>query len=367
YVDIPSGVTEFGRSDFSVAVWVKTSTNGAAVLAKSDGDGTWERHEKKFYVSNSGDSRQKPVGSAVLVGNNCDYISGSEVVGDGEWHHVAWTWDTGTKRGRAYVDSREGVTLANYNGGADNARDKLRIGFTPGGERTINFIGLMDDLRVYNRVLLAEEVKALHDAGLVPQPPSITSKPPEVAYADALYKYTVAAEGNPAAKITVKGLPAWLTFDGRDTISGTPSKGKVGVATASITVTATNGLGTDAQRFRIKALSVARALRALTQGLVGWWKFDEGRGNVAKDSSGKGHHGAIVGGRRVKGKISAGLAFDGVDDYVEATGCKGVLGTKPRTASAWIKTTDSDATIVSWGSDTTGNKWVFRVQNDDGI
>ena len=30
-----------------------------------------------------------------------------------------------------------------------------------------------------------------------------------------------------------------------------------------------------------------------TDGLVGWWKFDEGSGTVAYDSSGKGHHGNL--------------------------------------------------------------------------
>jgi hypothetical protein len=30
-------------------------------------------------------------------------------------------------------------------------------------------------------------------------------------------------------------------------------------------------------------------------GLVGWWRFDEGTGSVAKDSSGSGNNGAVYG------------------------------------------------------------------------
>ena len=33
---------------------------------------------------------------------------------------------------------------------------------------------------------------------------------------------------------------------------------------------------------------------AATPGLVGWWSFDEGAGDVAGDGSGNGNHGQIV-------------------------------------------------------------------------
>ncbi len=52
-------------------------------------------------------------------------------------------------------------------------------------------------------------------------------------------------------------------------------------------------------------------------GLVGYWKFDNGCGIVA-DSSGNGAHGTIYGGATwVDGKYGSALSFDGVDDYVE--------------------------------------------------
>jgi len=51
-------------------------------------------------------------------------------------------------------------------------------------------------------------------------------------------------------------------------------------------------------------------------GLVGWWRFDEGSGTVAEDSSGYGNHGTIYGATSVDGKYGKALSFDGVDDYV---------------------------------------------------
>ena len=51
---------------------------------------------------------------------------------------------------------------------------------------------------------------------------------------------------------------------------------------------------------------------------VGMWLFDEGRGNVAEDSSGTGNDGAIEGGAKwVDGKFGKALSLDGSDDYVE--------------------------------------------------
>ena len=56
---------------------------------------------------------------------------------------------------------------------------------------------------------------------------------------------------------------------------------------------------------------------ALLNGLVGWWKFDEGSGTVAYDSSGNGNDCNLSGGPIwTAGKIGGALTFDGQDDYV---------------------------------------------------
>ena len=56
-------------------------------------------------------------------------------------------------------------------------------------------------------------------------------------------------------------------------------------------------------------------------GLYGWWKLDDGKGDVAVDSSGNGHHAALVGAHGgptwAKTERGTALRFDGVDAYVE--------------------------------------------------
>ena len=66
----------------------------------------------------------------------------------------------------------------------------------------------------------------------------------------------------------------------------------------------------------VLALSVA--LTGTTKAeLVGWWRFDEGSGTVAHDTSGNGNDGTFNGDPQwVSGFMGGALEFDGVDDYV---------------------------------------------------
>ena len=52
--------------------------------------------------------------------------------------------------------------------------------------------------------------------------------------------------------------------------------------------------------------------------LVGWWKFDDGSGTTAVDSSGNGNDATVYGDPQwVAGWLDGALQFDGVDDYVD--------------------------------------------------
>jgi hypothetical protein len=73
-----------------------------------------------------------------------------------------------------------------------------------------------------------------------------------------------------------------------------------------------------------------------TRGLVAYWSFDEGSGNIAYDASGNGNHGTLTNGPKwTHGKIGGALSFDGVDDYVQVPDSP-VLTPKSFTVSSWI-------------------------------
>jgi len=74
-------------------------------------------------------------------------------------------------------------------------------------------------------------------------------------------------------------------------------------------------------------------------GLVGHWKFDDGSGSSAADSSGNNNTGTLINGPTwTAGKIDGALSFDGVDDYVQV-GAQDVAA--PWSASCWVKREDS--------------------------
>jgi hypothetical protein len=63
------------------------------------------------------------------------------------------------------------------------------------------------------------------------------------------------------------------------------------------------------------------------------------------------------------------LQFDGIDDYVEINGYKGITGTNSRTVTAWVKTDINDkyADIISWGSTDNGGRWLLTINPDGAL
>ena len=105
--------------------------------------------------------------------------------------------------------------------------------------------------------------------------------------------------------------------------------------------------------------------------LVGWWELDESEGGTAYDSSANGYNGTLNGDptwRPGGGRIGGALEFDGVGDYVEIEGYKGISGSNPRTVTAWVSVEPNASTlsIVRWGtSNISGATW-SNVINADG-
>ena len=98
--------------------------------------------------------------------------------------------------------------------------------------------------------------------------------------------------------------------------------------------------------------------------LVGWWKLDETSGKTAADSSKHNRKGALkedlsFDEGSAPGKIGKALKLGGEDGYVEITKYKGIVGTKPRTVMAWVKTTTSRGQVISWGADDFGQMFTF--------
>jgi N-acetylneuraminic acid mutarotase len=176
--------------------------------------------------------------------------------------------------------------------------------------------------------------------------PEISAQPQaQTVYADSNISFSVTAEG--------KYLTYQWKKDGSDLTGETNATLNITDANATLhdgnySVVVSNDFGSmESGMVEVKISD------SLLNGLVGWWKFDEGSGTVAYDSSGNGHDGNLTNGPTwVAGKIEGALSFDGVNDWVN-------LGADPfpdiglpnqaATFSIWFKiqTTTYTQTIFS--------------------
>jgi len=99
-----------------------------------------------------------------------------------------------------------------------------------------------------------------------------------------------------------------------------------------------------------------------TASLVAHYEFE----GTTNDSSSNGRNGTAVGDPIfVAGKIGQAISLDGIGDYVEITGYKGILGPNAITVTAWINTTATETgAIIGWGPNVGGQRFGFRI--DDG-
>ena len=151
YVNIGGYKGLLGGHAFTIAAWIKTSANGE-IVGWGNNTGT-ERVE--FRVSES----------RLRVEHGSGNRQGDTIVGDNQWHHVALTVEENSTISYPqviiYLDG-EDDTRTGTDTDAFNIVENYDLAI---GRRYNNdnrwFIGLIDEVRVYDRVLSAEEIQAL--------------------------------------------------------------------------------------------------------------------------------------------------------------------------------------------------------------
>ena len=167
YVDINSSIGQFGTGDFSIAQWLKapplTTVTQVLISNRQTDCGS-----SAFWGSGIFGTEDAKDGFILEVmgsgGTNYNNVQTALIVADGSWHHVVTTRVGATLtlyRDGALVTSSTGAGTANVSSGVNT-----RFGISacvPGGRAYLN--GAIDDVRVYNRALSADEIKRLYNLG----------------------------------------------------------------------------------------------------------------------------------------------------------------------------------------------------------
>ncbi len=83
-------------------------------------------------------------------------------------------------------------------------------------------------------------------------------------------------------------------------------------------------------------VSQVAAAAASAPGLLGHWRFEQGRGDVLEDSSGNGNTGDMLGSEWAKGDFGTALHFTGTDSCAAVPQLSGLDGSNELTVEAWV-------------------------------
>ena len=134
----------------SVAGWINTAAGIDRYIAT--------KHDDSFYFAVGGGSVAPHMLSFWLNGPSTSWFTGSTPVDDGQWHHVAATYDGATMS--VYVDGNLDGS-APRTGSIQAGTSTVLIGARYDGTNAGNFPGMIDELAIYDRALSAVEIQAL--------------------------------------------------------------------------------------------------------------------------------------------------------------------------------------------------------------
>ncbi len=264
YVTVNDSNTLDLTNAMTLEAWIKPTTlNGwNSILLKEQADNL----SYAMYANTDGN-----VPSGEIFSTYNDYVRSPSPVSVNNWTHIASTYNGTTLK--IYINGTE-VASKNTNGLIKTSNNALRIGGNSiWGEY---FNGVIDEIRIYNKVLSATEIQSDMNTAIGSSPtvtPSITVTPTQI----------------PTPTPTVSSAPT-------PTPTNTPASPPVAA-----------------------------------------FSFNENTGSTLNDSSGNGNNGTINGATWTTGKFGNALTFNGSSNYVTINDSNSLDLTNAMTLEAWVK------------------------------
>jgi hypothetical protein len=393
-------------------------TISACIRPQSFGQGGWGRIVDKGSNGSTGysfylDSPTSAIKYVTYGGNTTSSSAG--IIELDKWQHVAVVYDESSATVTFYLDGKEIGTTYYSTAPVDSSNAPLAIGIR-GYDLNRAFDGLIDNVRLYNQALDAEEILNLFNEDqpfgfrpigdkqvdensnltfeVITQLPNIVVElydhtlPSEPAFTENIFSWTPTYDdagsyevtfratqdeleefetiiitvnninGNPvlesigdksvivntaltftvnasdpdgdSVSYTADNLPDGAAFTNK-TFTWTPDYDQGGIY--EVTFIASDGQGQDSQTILITVIDFTPN----TDGLVGYWKFDELSGTTAADSSGLGNSATLVNSPTwTTGKVDGALSFNGENTYVNCGTDSSLNMANSLTICAWI-------------------------------
>ena len=340
----------FYNSGFTLEAWVQKASaarNDVAVVGSWTGSGgpmLWVDHLATRY-------------HLTLGGGLSSYLDSGHNPVAGQWQHLAATFDGTTAR--FYIDGSE-VASRTASGGIGSS-DVWRVGAygsSPGGF----FDGLIDEVRVYDRALSASEVEADMNQPVGIASGSAPTIPGNFA-STATTQTSISVGWNPSTDNN--GVSGYILY-----LNGSQVATTTGTAFTFTGLSCSTAYQLGVEAYDASGNTSPRAVKAVSTvscpdpvGLVAAYPFDEGAGQVANDTSGRGHAGAISGATWASGRHGNALSFNGTDSSVLLSGL-GSFYQDGFTLEAWVQkaSAKSDAAVVgTWTSNGGPMLWVDHL------
>ncbi|AQT67121.1 Alpha-amylase/pullulanase [Anaerohalosphaera lusitana] len=325
-----------------------------------------------------------PTGWNGIVFNRSQNAAGLNFGTGGElryhWDGTNWGWNSGlvptvgqwnfvalvVEPDRATIYLSDGATVqsaTNVNShGVQSFGGTTYIGLdSNSGSR--HFKGSVDDVRVYNYSMNADEIGSVIAGGQVECPSPLDGA---TNVGETYLSWVQAAD--------VLGYDVYLGTDATAVAAaGTDSPEYRGQVTDAV-FDVFELLETNTQYFwRVDTVTSEGVISGViwefttgsALGMTGYWKLDDGDGTVADDSSGGNNDGTVSGAVWTQGVDGGALSFDGVNDAVRFGTGPSLSGKTDFSVSAWIKTSASkDQVIVQQRNGGFNGQYAVRVNYD---
>ncbi|MBV5323510.1 IPT/TIG domain-containing protein, partial [bacterium] len=263
YVTVPDNpLLNFGTSEFSIAVWIKTTNTGSykRMVTKRIPNGATAWYSLAAHYGK------------VLFETGVNNITSVATIADGQWHHVAVTRDPASSSPRKfhlYIDGVEDASVADSGANLDNACP-LELGkWSNEYYYDSIYSGQIDELQFFNRALASTEVQYIYNAGSagLALTPTITGILPSRGLATGGSQVVISGTSLANASAVKFGTTstAGFTVVSDTQITAIVPAGNVATI-ADITVTTPGGTS-----------AVNSSSQFTYTGLVSWWK---GEGNA---------------------------------------------------------------------------------------